>query len=45
MGPKDADWMAKILDPDPTAPLIWVFIVCPGLSVCLSENFTVTIIE
>ena len=30
MGPNDADGMANSVDPDQTAPLIWV---CPGLSV------------
>ena len=32
MGPKDADGMANIVDPDQTAPL-WVYIFCPELSV------------
>ena len=29
MGPKDADRMANSVDPDQTAPLIWVYTVCP----------------
>ena len=33
MSPNDADGMANSVDPDQTAPLIWVCTVCPGLSV------------
>ena len=33
MSPNDADGMANSVDPDQTAPLIWVCIVCPGISV------------
>ena len=34
-GPKDSDRMANSVDPDQTAPssLIWVYTVCPDLSV------------
>ena len=41
MGPKDAEGMAKSVDPDQTAPLgdsssrsslIWVYTVCPDMS-------------
>ena len=36
MGPQDADGMTNSVDPDQTAPLgslIWVYTVCPSLSV------------
>ena len=36
MSPNDADGMANSADPDQTAPrnsLIWVYTVCPDLSV------------
>ena len=33
MRPKDADGIANGVDPDQTAPRIWVYIVWPGLSV------------
>ena len=33
MSPNDAYGMANNVDPDQTAPLIWVYTVCPGLSV------------
>ena len=33
MSPNDADRMANSVDPDQTAPLIWVCTVCPGISV------------
>ena len=50
MSPNDADGMANSVDPDQTAPLIWVCTVCPGISVrklrkimvdqhCLCESF------
>ena len=32
MSPKDADGMANSVDPDQSS-LIWVYTVCPGLSV------------
>ena len=31
--PKDTDGIANLVDPGQTAPLIWVFTVCPGRSV------------
>ena len=31
VSPKDADRMANNVDPDQTAPLIWVYTICPGL--------------
>ena len=34
MGPKDADGMANSVDPDQTrSSLVWVYTVCPDLSV------------
>ena len=33
MSPNDADGMANSVDPDQTAPLIWVCTVCSGISV------------
>ena len=33
MSPKDEGGMAISVDPDQTAPLIWVYTICPGLSV------------
>ena len=33
MGPKDAEGIVNSVDPDQTAPLIWVYTVCPGISV------------
>ena len=33
MRPNDADGMANNVDPDHTAPLIWVCTVCPDLSI------------
>ena len=32
MSPNDADGMANSVDTDQTAPLIWVYTVCPDLS-------------
>ena len=32
MSPNSADGMANSVDPDQTAPLIWVCTVCPGIS-------------
>ena len=40
---KDADGIAKGVDPDQTAPLIWVCTVCPGLSV--QKLRLITVIE
>ena len=36
IGPNNADGIANSVDPDQTAPLIWVFSVCPDP--CPSEN-------
>ena len=33
IGPNSADRIANSVDPDQTAPLIWVYSVCPDLSV------------
>ena len=33
MHPKDTEGMANSVDPDQTAPLMWVRTVCPDLSV------------
>ena len=41
MHPKDADGIANSVDPDQTAPLIWVCTVCPDLSVRKLRNITV----
>ena len=42
MHPKDAEGIANSVDPDQTAPLIWVCTVCPGLSVRKLRKITVT---
>ena len=49
MGPKDPDRMANSVDPDQTAPLglpclIWVYTVCPDLSVRKVRIITVTVL-
>ena len=42
MRPKGADGMANSVDPDQTAPsLIWVYTVCPDLSVRKLRNITI----
>ena len=43
MSPNDADGMANSVDPDQTAPLIWVCTVCPGLSVRKLRIITVSL--
>ena len=43
MSPNDADGMANTVDPDQTAPLIWVCTVCPGLSVQQLRIITVKV--
>ena len=43
MSPHDADGMANSVDPDQTAPLIWVCTVCPGISVQKLRIIAVTI--
>ena len=39
MGPKDADGMANSVDPDQT--LVWVYTICPDLSVLKLRFITV----
>ena len=41
MSPNDAYRMANSVDQDQTAPLIWVYTVCPDLSVRKLRNDTV----
>ena len=48
MCPKDAEWIANSVDPDQTAPLgavclIWVYTVCPGLSIWKLRIITVAL--
>ena len=43
MSPNDADGMANSVDPDQTAPLIWVCTVCPGISVRKLRIITVCV--
>ena len=43
MCPKDAEGIANSVDPDQTAPLIWVCTVCPDLSVRKLRIITVLI--
>ena len=40
MDPQDADRMVNSVDPDQTAPL-WIYIVCPDLSVRKIRNIMV----
>ena len=44
MCPKDADRMANNVDPDQTVSLgaVWVYIVCPDLSVRKLKNITIS---
>ena len=42
MSPNDADGMANSVDPDQTAPQIWVSTVCPGISVRKLRIITVS---
>ena len=41
MHPKDAEGIANRVDPDQTAPLIWVYTVCLNLPVRKLRNITV----
>ena len=41
MSPNNADRTANSVDPDQTAPLIWVCTVCPGISVRKLRTITV----
>ena len=43
MHPKDAEGIANSVDPDQTAPLIWVCTVCPDLSVRKLRIITVVL--
>ena len=43
MSPNDADGMENSVDPDQTAPLIWVCTVCQDLSVWKIRNITVAL--
>ena len=45
MSPNDADGMANSVDPDQTAPLIWVCTVCPGISVRKLRIITVSTVK
>ena len=48
MSPNDAEGMADSIEPDQTAPrssLIWVFTVCPGLSVWKLRNITGKLVQ
>ena len=42
MNQNDADGLANSVDPDQTAPLIWVCTVCPGVSVRKLKIITVS---
>ena len=44
MHPKNAEGIANSVDPDYTAPLIWVCTVCPDLSVRKLRNITVVVL-